>query len=119
MNRLAITLTLACTVVLSACDKNPLYSQPQADQVNALLQASRAAEKAMHLFSAPGGGYYLSCMGMNEGMVDCPLLFKLMVNELQTHPAFASLKVKDIADKPFFNGIALAYQQRFFNSIED
>ncbi|RAP36659.1 hypothetical protein B1207_07600 [Legionella quinlivanii] len=119
MNRLTLTLTLACTVTLTACDKNPLQSQPQAEQVNALMQASRTAEKAMHLNSGTGGGYYPSCMGLNDAHIDCDLLFKLMVDELRTHRAFASIEVKQITDKSFYNPIALAYQQRVFNSIED
>lgn len=120
MNPSFCFLSLVMTAfLLAACHQSPLQKIKPEQQIASLLKASRSAEKAMGLYSAPGGGYYLNCMKGNEAGIDCQQLFKQMLLVIQQEPDFKNLTLAELTDQALFATIAEEYHHRFFNSVEE
>ena len=89
-----------------------------ARQIEVLLKASRVAEKAMNIYSAPGGGYYLNCMMNNDAHIDCKVFFKHLARALKQTEGF-NISGVVLQDQEMFNLIAFDYQRAFFNGIDE
>ena len=104
---------------LLGCSEAPLKSAPKEKQVAVLLKASRTAEKAMGLYTPPGGGYYLNCLKANEAQIDCGQFLTTMLTALQKDPAFRKVSIEELQDHALFAELTEAYQARFFSALED
>lgn len=120
MKKIAMIMTLfAGITLLTACHDNPLKQMPKHQQIESLLTASRAAEKALQVFSAPGGGFYLSCMGSNDQhALSCEAFFAEMLKASRLMPDLKGLTLAQLTDPSLFADIAIDYQAVFFNSVE-
>ncbi|CEG62202.1 hypothetical protein [Legionella micdadei] len=119
MKRKLKVLLLSSFCLLSACHQGSFKGVPKEKQITHLLKASKSTEKQLGLFTPPGGGYYLSCMGSNEGNIDCQSFFNAMAHYLNASTEFKKAQLTDITDPSLFTAIALDYQMAFFNQTDE
>ncbi|NSL19583.1 hypothetical protein HRQ65_14420 [Tatlockia micdadei] len=119
MKRKLNILLLSSLCLLNACHQGSFKEAPKEKQVANLLNASKSAEKQLGIFTPPGGGYYLSCMGSNEGNIDCQSFFNAMVHYINESTEFKKAQLADITNQSLFAEIALDYQVAFFNQTDE
>ena len=117
LNRLMIGFGM--TVLLSACSsyQNPLTTVDPKVAAEFLVKASQMAEKTLHVFHAPGGYYFGTCMRGQAKPAVCHKLYQAMVRFAKTTPTFKSMTVRDLTDPSVFQSLKSTYQREQFNGL--
>jgi len=115
------TFVVSASVValLSACggQSNPLKENPPKEAAQFLVDASQSAEKALHIFNAPGGYYYGECMNGRAEISLCDKLYSAMAQYGKTTQAFRGVTLEDLKDEGVFKVLKTDYQQIRFNTV--
>lgn len=123
MKKLTKTIVLlssvtASSLMLTACHENPLKSHSERENITALQEAARAAEKGLSLPSFKRGRTYLDCMKGKPVEVGCERFFEHMLQALKTKQGYKNMSLSDLTDKKSFASLADSYEDKLFNTID-
>ena len=108
-------LWFATLLVLTGCHESPLNGKKDAQVIQFLLSASKAAEGKTSFQDLKGSGYVL-CMTRNSLHLDCQRFFEDMVQFAKEDSGFRGLKTGDIRDQAVFRRLETGYRQKQFDS---
>ena len=101
-------------MLITACS-NPLYNPNKKETATFLVDASKYAEKQLHIKDA--GYLYRDCMNGKKDAKTCESVYQKMVKYGKTHE-YKNLSVSDLKDQKIWASLKDDYFDVNFNSLD-